>query len=72
MSIQSFRAICDFCGHENHITVATISTLHGSQVDCPVCGAELGRFADTSSAKQDHNLSPALDCDAEPANLLAS
>jgi hypothetical protein len=70
MSIQSFQAICDFCGNENHITVATVSILDRSRVDCAVCGGTLGQLPALSPAgKQEDHLASWPEQDPEEASF---
>jgi len=37
---------CDYCGHENHLTVATASLSDQHPVNCAVCGGKVGTLAD--------------------------
>src|SRR4051794_15420911 len=37
---------CKFCGHDNHLAVATVSLREDHLVSCTVCGAAVGTIAE--------------------------
>lgn len=45
-STYNIEINCDFCGHVNRMTIATVSLSPESPVACPGCGGHLGAVAD--------------------------
>jgi hypothetical protein len=37
---------CNFCGHDNHLTVATVSLPDCHVINCSVCGGAVGTFGE--------------------------
>jgi len=57
---------CDYCGHESHIVITTVSLPNAAVVCCPSCGGQVGTVGDLDQAEEpDHT--PDIEAEGEMA-----
>lgn len=46
---------CTFCGHDNHLTVATVSLHDGHVINCSICGCAVGTIGEIKPRREAEN-----------------